>query len=542
MSSRNAVPGREGIMRISSLLAAVLLSLLAPCMAQASTAAVTDAGILEYRAAPGEINVLTTSTRELPSPVFGRAALWEITFTDPGAVIVPGAGCEPNGPHSVTCHHLAVCRLYLDDGDDIGVVSDSCGELHGGAGADRLRSIVTPKFGGTRIFGGRGDDALVGERSGESFYGGEGEDRIIAGRGDYASGGPGGDRLTAPSGRAALRGRSGDDLLIADGGYNGLFGGAGNDRLRGGTGQDRLNGGGGRDELHGGGGGDFLTDGDHHRGAAVDADLLDAGGGGELSYWGRARPVYVDLSHAGPAGERGERDIVRGVTAVVGGRANDALLGTGSDERLSGSAGADRLVGRGGDDVLSIEGADRASGGPGADQFGFTLKAATIHCGPGYDVISSQADEWLQGKSAKELRTAGPWLSHSCEVLSTTRDDSEDDFDPAEIVLRPPRPVLISAGGLLGFGVPCPAPGSRTGGRACRERLQITAVRAPFRTLAGRSFAVAGDRRRVAVQLPGSAVVRARRGPIQLRARLEVPTALGPVPLTWRFRLRLPPA
>ena len=75
----------------------------------------------------------------------------------------------------------------------------------------------------------------------------------------------------------------------------------------------------------------MLSDGDRDGGAGDQApgpDILDGGAGAdELSYSGRTRGLTVDLADRDLDGARNERDVVRGIESLIGGKGDDRLLG-----------------------------------------------------------------------------------------------------------------------------------------------------------------------------------------------------------------------
>lgn len=106
--------------------------------------------------------------------------------------------------------------------------------IFGAAGDDRLDANAAFDF----IFGRGGDDSLTGLGNGPTFlFGGRGNDYLI---GDYSPG------LDA-TGDDFLFGGRGDDFLSGMAGNDRLSGGAGADHLKGGEGDDILIGGKGRD-------------------------------------------------------------------------------------------------------------------------------------------------------------------------------------------------------------------------------------------------------------------------------------------------------
>ena len=99
--------------------------------------------------------------------------------------------------------------------------------------------------------GGRGDDVILGNQTGNRLDGGRGADKLVGMQGK--------DRLMGAQGEDLLNGGGGRDILNGGGQEDRLFGGAGKDKLNGGTGDDRLVGGGGNDKLLGGQGSDIFV-------------------------------------------------------------------------------------------------------------------------------------------------------------------------------------------------------------------------------------------------------------------------------------------
>jgi Ca2+-binding RTX toxin-like protein len=178
------------------------------------------------------------------------------------------------------------------------------------------------------------------------------------------------------SGNDAIRGADGADLLIGGVGSDLLDGGEGDDVLRGGSGFDTLNTGFGNDSAEGGDDGDTFT-----TGALSDgSDTLDGGPGLDTaSYAGRGgRGGAVSATIDGAANDGapaalgaifGERDNIRlNVENLIGGSANDILVGDSSPNRLLGGTGNDLLRGGTpppGGDPASVD--DVLDGGLGSD-------------------------------------------------------------------------------------------------------------------------------------------------------------------------------
>lgn len=116
---------------------------------------------------------------------------------------------------------------------------------------------------GTSLFGGNGDDLLIGSFRHETLHGGLHDDVIRAGGGrDTVLGGEGNDTLAGNWANDRLEGGLGDDVLFGQRGADTLHGDAGNDLLDGGMLRDVLHGGDGDDTLVGGRGHDLFWGGE----------------------------------------------------------------------------------------------------------------------------------------------------------------------------------------------------------------------------------------------------------------------------------------
>ncbi|MBM1311350.1 Hint domain-containing protein [Sulfitobacter mediterraneus] len=127
-----------------------------------------------------------------------------------------------------------------------------------------------------KIYGGGGDDELVGSSNNEAISGGTGADVVFGGGGadtihggsgsDFIEGGDGDDVLYTGTGDDTLVGGEGDDVLNNSSGDDSLVGGVGNDKLVASAGDDTLEGGADNDTLIGG----------------IDDDSLDGGSGDDV--------------------------------------------------------------------------------------------------------------------------------------------------------------------------------------------------------------------------------------------------------------------
>lgn len=112
--------------------------------------------------------------------------------------------------------------------------------VYGGSGRDYIY-LEAPAL----VKAGAGDDVVDAMENDYSppatIFGGEGNDRLLGGvAGAVMNGGPGEDTLYGGGGNDTLDGSDGNDVLKGGRGNDGLTGGAGNDRLFGGSGDDVL--------------------------------------------------------------------------------------------------------------------------------------------------------------------------------------------------------------------------------------------------------------------------------------------------------------
>jgi hypothetical protein len=351
------------------VLVSLLLVLGAPPAAQAGTVSLgrvatdpkygNESPVLEFTAAPGEINRITLTTAGTPAvPVLvlhdagAPVRVGAPMQAGPGAIAQPGSGCSAIDERTVSCvAHYASVRA--GDGDD-------------------TVSVPPPADPGNLSYG----YAYVRGEEGADTLSGPG----------FLAGGPGNDVLTCPEPCA----------------FSQQAGGPGDDSLRGGNAADFLSGDGdGPPSL------DVINPRFYDSGA-VGNDRLDGGPGrDEVSFSGQSAGVRVDLA-AGTASRGGaERDTLTGLENVAGGDGDDLLLGDAGANRLEGGAGDDRLSGRGGSDSLfgdvepdtnddsvgytpGTDGADTLHGGDGDDRLDAGAEAGdALDGGPGDDTLEN---------------------------------------------------------------------------------------------------------------------------------------------------------
>ena len=178
----------------------------------------------------GTYRIYTSSVNSLGSlTVYGQAGDDFILGSDSNDLIDGGEGNDYlNG-------YAGDDFLYGGGGSDTIRFGNGNDVVYGEDGDDKIGGYVTFRGQGGRVdwtyfaadngintlYGGGGDDEIIGGPSGDTIYGGDGDD-FLAGRdkGDYLDGQAGDDWLV---------GKGGDDTLVAGDGFDILNGGDGND-------------------------------------------------------------------------------------------------------------------------------------------------------------------------------------------------------------------------------------------------------------------------------------------------------------------------
>ena len=285
--------------------------------------------------------------------------------------------------------------------------------IYGGDGNDTL----VGRAGSDLLSGDAGDDSLLGGDDADTLQGSMGADVIDGGAGidsaiywnatvaitldmlnpSLGAGEAAGDVLIAiehvfgsnfndqMSGTAAaerLVGIGGDDTLIGREGDDTLDGGVGNDSLIGGDGQDQLVGDVGNDTLQGGNSNDILLGG-------LGADVIEGGAGFDVAaYWNATAAVQIDLATPGLNSGEAVGDTLVSIEQIVGTAFNDTISGASAADSLSGGVGNDIIEGRDGNDTLLGEaGDDTLRGGNGADSLLGGIGADSMDGGAGDDYV-----------------------------------------------------------------------------------------------------------------------------------------------------------
>lgn len=257
-------------------------------------------------ATPGEYMIFALDAAGTPSVaeivrIFGDAPAPPpaIPNTASPELIEPWQAPPQNEPFGITV--LNQPTVVVPRRDEI-----TCGgfvaTIVGTAGADTLRGTPGPDV----IAGLQGNDVILGLGGDDVLCGGLGNDELRGGAGfDILYGAQGSDQLyaTSPGSRddtrgARMFGGAGNDELVGSNRWDRMQGGPGNDVMRGFAGRDWMrggahsdlvDGGGGIDDLHGGSGGDVVV--------ASEGDRVRAGIGDD-------RCVHQELANSAWSCER----------------------------------------------------------------------------------------------------------------------------------------------------------------------------------------------------------------------------------------------
>lgn len=304
--------------------------------------------------------------------------------------------------------------------------------LQGEAGNDRLDTSTANRA--YLLFGGLGDDRVIGNSSDEVFPIEAGNDTIegnggvdviealnligavtltdatLNGLGLNSLSGISRARLFAGSkgvqidasaftGVVTLGGGSGKDLLIGSNGADVLDGGGGNDTLRGGAGNDTITGGAGTDLIEGGDGEDLLRE-SANTNVVVTATQLS--GGFPVGKDTFSNMELLELT-GGTGNNKFDAKLFPGNVTLLGGEGNDTLISGSGHDALQGQAGDDVLTGGDGDDSLD--------GGDGVDRIAemadvnWTLTGAAL-TGLGNDELTSIETALLTGGASNNTINA----------------------------------------------------------------------------------------------------------------------------------------
>ncbi len=317
-------------------------------------------------------------------------------------------------------------------------------------------NYVDAGAGDDTVYGGYGNDTLIGGTGDDTLYGSYGNDTLVGGAGnDKLYGGDGDDVLQGGAGTNVLDGGLGTDTVsyadlaagvnadlttgIATGGatdtlvsIENLIGSQHDDVLVGTSGDNTIWGLDGNDTIDGKGGRDVIL-----AGAGDDTVIVSTLAAGVLTLDGGDGVDTIDLS-VNTAGVT--LNLASGVTSggnvdaawVLNfenaklGAGNDTVTGTDGANVIDGGAGANVIYGQGGDDVIRVTGSTGANqlyGGTGADTIwggdgndnlygdGTSSNAAldgadTLYGGAGNDTLwGSYGADYMDGGSGEDTVT-----------------------------------------------------------------------------------------------------------------------------------------
>jgi Ca2+-binding RTX toxin-like protein len=313
-----------------------------------------SAGVTSISVRAGDGNDTVNNTSVTPSTLWGEAGDDLLDGGQGNDILRGDAGAD---------------RFFGDAGIDgvtyFGIAANVQADPDGVAGDDGPDDGDTIATDVEDLYGGNGNDTLIGSAVRNRLVGNAGNDTLSAGdENDYLSGGAGNDILAGGDGIDSMHGGTEDDTLLGLDGNDTLNGDAGADRLFGHNGNDTLDGGADNDTLFGGqdinisdfGGNDTLNG-----GSGVDT----------VSYSGHDGNVFADNDGAiGDDGVHVNSDVIfdeadtigTDVENITGGNGNDVLTGNFFANVLDGGPGNDRLRGGGGIDTASYVGRAAAVG------------------------------------------------------------------------------------------------------------------------------------------------------------------------------------
>ncbi|MGY8667411.1 calcium-binding protein [Bradyrhizobium sp. UFLA05-109] len=265
-----------------------------------------------------------------------------------GTILINGGAVTVTGG-TATVANTSLIQVFGTGGDDMISLDETNGALPA-----------------ARLFGGTGNDTLIGGSGNDQLFGGADNDTLI---------GKGGNDL--------LFGGAGNDTLTGGTGNDQMFGGAGNDRMiwNPGDGTDLMEGGAGNDTAEVNGGNASETFAITANGSRVRFDrlspapfsldigttenfVLNMNGGDDVFTAGNGLANLIQLTIDGGDGN----------DTITGGDGNDRLLGGTGNDVITGGRGNDFANLGSGDDTFVWnpgDGSDTVEGGDGTDTLQF---------------------------------------------------------------------------------------------------------------------------------------------------------------------------
>ncbi|MCA0401534.1 MAG: hypothetical protein LCH38_12030 [Proteobacteria bacterium] len=220
------------------------------------------------------------------------------------------------------------------------------------------------------------------------IWGGNGDDVMVGGDfSDFLSGSGGSDYILGGAGSDIIDGGSGNDML---------FGQEGGDTIEDGGGADKVFGGSGDDLIYSTGAGTYSGDG---------PDLFAGGTGNDWVSYGRAtQGAIASLNDSTMNGGAAATDTFNSIENLIGSHYDDWLIGDGSANVLIGEDGNDTLAGNGGDDaVFGGNGDDYLFGDDGADFLDGGAGTDLLYAGAGNDTLHGGGEDRLFGEAGNDF-------------------------------------------------------------------------------------------------------------------------------------------
>lgn len=343
-------------------------------------------------------------------------------------------------------------HLKGEDGNDILIAGETSLQ------ADQIKNLSinssinvsefeTSDGGENVLYGGSGNDILIGDKGNDTLYGDIGDDIIYGGKGsDTINGDEGEDILVGGEGSDEIVGGRDNDILIAGETTlsanaiknmvtsgtidlsefettkmenNTLSGGSGNDVLIGDIGNDEIYGETGNDIIFGGKGNDFLDGG-------YGNDIIVSGEGVDKARGGNGEDILIagntNLSVTAIRNLANQKDRINvnqfesqngDDTTLQGDSGNDLLIGDKGNDTLKGGSNDDYIYGGKGDDVLlGGTGTNYLYGGKGNDEYHLTAGSKNIiqdtdNCGAVF-----RGNRQLCGADKKAYKGNNTWVKN----------------------------------------------------------------------------------------------------------------------------------
>ena len=272
-----------------------------------------------------------------------------------------------------------------------------------------------------RLFGGDGDDTLIGSGTGDWLNGGMGNDTLINGTARYSGFAP--VLVNLMTGRASGQGEdilSGVTQVVASEGNDTIYGGVAADTIYGGAGNDVLYAGihtlidatDGADIVHG-----AIANGSGTSSYTSTANIINGNGTTTLTYEDLTSPAASIKAELGANrvseyynGILYAKDVISEIRSVIGSAGNDTFSGSGAAETLDGGNGNDWLIGGSGADMLiGGNGNDTLNGGQ--DNYSETLVGGA---GNDFYVLGDRdVPEYVIENANGGIDTVDAWFSYT---------------------------------------------------------------------------------------------------------------------------------